>query len=295
MRVRVGVGVGTAAEAPDRLEEVVEGLSAGGFDSLWCSEVLSAPGFDPLTALAFVAGRFPGTKVGTTALLPGRNLLRLAKQLATVDQLSGGRLLVTFVPGLPDGPERATVGVAPADRGAAIETALPALRHLLAGEPWPGGPPPEGLAGVTLAPLPLQQPLDLWLGGMARSALVRCGRLADGWLPSRCTPETAAAGRVVVEQAAADAGRSIDPEHFGASIAYARRADDLRPLAAAPRWPGRAGTADAVPVGLAALRERIAAFVEVGFSKFVVRPLAAPRSWRAELAELADAVGDLQR
>ena len=295
MRVRIGVGVGGGAATPARLEEVVEGLHDGGFDSLWCSEVLSAPGFDPLTALAYVAGRFPGTKVGTTALLPGRNLLRLAKQLATVDQLSGGHLLVTFVPGLPDGPEHVAVGLPPAGRGAAIEAALPGLRRLLSGEPWTGGAPFEGLEGTTLAPLPLQQPLDLWLGGTARSALERCGRLADGWLPSRCAPEAAAAGRGVVEQAAADAGRSIDPEHFGVSVAYARRPDDLRMLLQGGRRSGRRGADDTVPVGFAALRARLTAFVELGFSKFVVRPVASPRSWRAELDQLADAVADLQR
>ncbi len=60
-------------------------------------------------ALGFLAGRRPGAKLGTTMLLPVRNLVRLAKQLATVDRLSGGNLLVTFVPGLAHGPERTVV------------------------------------------------------------------------------------------------------------------------------------------------------------------------------------------
>lgn len=291
MRVRIGVGIGPAVAEVRQLDEVVAGLGQGGFDSLWVSEILSAAGFDPLAALAYVAGRFPGTKVGTTALLPGRNLLRLAKQLATVDQLSSGRLLVVLVPGLAEGPERTAIGVDVPRRASAIEAGLPALRRLLAGEPWPGGAPLEGLDGLELAPLPLQQPLDLWLGGMAPASLERCGRLADGWLPSRCTPEMAAAGRAVVEQAAARAERSIDPEHFGASIAYAHRA---LPSRLPPRRGGGATPEEVIPVGLAALRERITAFVEVGFSKFVVRPLEAPDSWQAELEALAGAIADLQ-
>lgn len=291
MRVRIGIGVGAGAADPGQLAEVVEGVRAGGFDSIWLSEVLSAPGFDPLTALAYVAGRYPGTKVGTTALLPGRNLARLAKQLATVDQLSEGRLLVVLVPGLPTGPERAAVGVPVAARAAAIEEGLPMLRALLRGDPVVGGGNGDGAAGVPLAPLPLQQPLDLWLGGMARASLERCGRLADGWLPSRCTPEEAAAGRVVIEEAARRAGRAIDPEHFGASIAYDRGPLDEHPPAV--RGPMAADPAT-IPVGHSALRDRLAAFVDAGFSKFVVRPLGTPPSWRAELEELAAAVADLQ-
>ena len=78
---------------------------------------------------------------------------------------------------------------------------------------------------VKLSPLPVQQPLEVWLGGTVPAALERCGRLSDGWLPSLCTPDEAAAGRVVIEEAAAAAGRSISGEHFGMSIGYATRAD----------------------------------------------------------------------
>lgn len=293
MKVRIGIGLGVAPPSAPGLEELVGAMSAAGFDSIWLSEVLTAQSFDPLAALAWIAGRLPGTKVGTTILLPGRNLLRLAKQLATVDRLSGGRLLVTFVPGLAEGPEREAIGVPVAQRGDVIEEALPLLRRLLTGERVSHEGPTLHLVDAAVSPLPIQQPLDLWLGGMARRSLERCGRLADGWLPSRCTPAEAAEGRTVVEQAAAAAGRSIDPEHFGASVAYARK-----PLEALDgRLGGRAGrraTGELVPVGLGALRQRLEGFVEAGFSKFVVRPVEAPTSWTTELSELAEAVGDLQ-
>jgi hypothetical protein len=100
-----------------------------------------------------------------------------------------------------------------------------------------------------------------------------------------------AAGRVVIEDAAARAGRAISAEHFGVSIGYARGPIDpgtARNLARRPR------ALELTPVGLPALRERIEGFIAVGFSKFVVRPVAAPASWRAELEALAAAVGDLQ-
>jgi probable F420-dependent oxidoreductase len=225
-------------------------------------------------------------------LLPGRHVLRLAKQLASLDVLCRGRLLVTLVPGLTHEPERDAIGVDPRRRGAFIDEALPLLRRLWAGETVSH----DGAAGrfrdVTLSPLPVQRPLEVWLGGTVPAALERCGRLSDGWLPSLCTPEEAAAGRVVIEDAAARTGRSISSEHFGVSIGYARAPID--PATARLMTARRPRSVELTPVGLPALRERIERFIAVGFSKFVVRPVAAPASWRAELESLSAAVGDLQ-
>jgi alkanesulfonate monooxygenase SsuD/methylene tetrahydromethanopterin reductase-like flavin-dependent oxidoreductase (luciferase family) len=145
---------------------------------------------------------------------------------------------------------------------------------------------------VKLSPLPVQQPLEVWLGGTLPAALERCGRLSDGWLPSLCTPEEAAAGRVVIEEAAAKAERSISPEHFGMSIGYARAPID--PATARVMAARRPRSLELTPVGLPAVRQLIERFIAVGFSKFVLRPVVPPASWREELQTLAAAVGDLQ-
>jgi probable F420-dependent oxidoreductase len=292
MKVRIGVGAGGAGASPEALTELVAGVDELGFDSLWLSEVLTGPVLDPVVGLAWAAASRPRLKVGTTMLLPGRNVVRLAKQLASLDVLSRGRLLVTLVPGLTHPPEREAVGVDPGRRGAFIDEALPLLRRLWAGETLSHDGPAGRFRDVKLWPLPLQQPLEVWLGGTAPAALERCGRLSDGWLPSLCTPEEAAAGRAVIEEAAARAGRSISSEHFGASIAYAT--SPLEPATARALSARRPRALELTPVGLPALRRLIEQFVAVGFSKFVVRPLVAPASWRAELEALATAVGDLQ-
>jgi probable F420-dependent oxidoreductase len=219
-------------------------------------------------------------------------VLRLAKQLASLDVLCDGRLLVTLVPGLTYAPEREAIGVDPKRRGAFIDEALPLLRRLWAGETVTH----EGAAGtlreVRLSPLPVQRPLEVWLGGTVPAALERCGRLSDGWLPSLCTPEEAAAGRVVIEAAAARAGRSISGEHFGMSIGYAR--EPIDPATARAMATRRPRALELTPVGLPALRELLERFIAVGFSKFVLRPIVPPPSWRAELETLAAAVGHLQ-
>src|SRR5919198_262309 len=278
MKIRIGVGAAGASPTPDTLAELVTGLDDLGFDSLWLSEVLTGPVLDPVVGLAWAAASNPRVKLGTTALLPGRNVVRMAKQLASLDVLCGGRLLVTLVPGLTYAPERDAIGVEPKRRGAVIDDALPLLRRLWAGETVSH----EGSAGafrdVKLTPLPVQQPLEVWLGGTAPAALERCGRLSDGWLPSLCTPEEAAAGRVVIEEAAAKAGRTISAEHFGMSIGYARTPID--PATARVMATRRPRSVELTPVGLPAVRALLERFIAVGFSKFVLRPIVPPSSWR---------------
>ena len=292
MKIRIGVGAGSGPVTTEAMAELVTGLDELGFDSLWLSEVLTGPGLDPVVGLAWAGAGNPRVKVGTTMLLPGRNVLRLAKQLASLDVLTRGRLLVTLVPGLTYAPEREAIGLDPKQRGAFIDEALPLLRRLWAGETVNHDGPASRLQGVKLSPLPVQQPLEVWLGGTVPAALERCGRLSDGWLPSLCTPEEAAAGRRVIEEAATRAGRTISPEHFGMSIGYATA--PLDPAMARVMSARRPRSLELTPVGLPALRKWIEQFIAVGFSKFVVRPIVAPGSWRAELEALAEAVGDLQ-
>ena len=282
--VKVRIGVGGAVD-PLAMDVVVDALDQLGFDSLWLSEVLTAPIVDPLVGLAYAAAANPRLKLGTTMLLPGRNPIRVAKELATLDALSGGRLLITFVPGLTTSPERDAIGVEPRERGALIDEAIPRLRQLWAG---------DRVDGVVLSPLPHQQPLEAWLGGMAPAALERCGRLGDGWLPSLCTPDEAAQGKRVIDEAAARAGRVISAEHFGVSVGYARAPlSDRAVTAIAARSRGH-DPRSLVPTSLHQLRDHVKRFLDVGFSKFVVRPLAPPPSWRDELEDLASAVLDLQ-
>ena len=285
MKVRIGIGFGGADMSPDELCTVVDDMVDVGLDSLWLPEILSRPSYDPLLALAWVGAHNRKLKLGTTMLLPGRNLFRLAKQLASLDVLTNGRFLVTFVPGIAIGAEREAVGVPVRERGAAMDAAFPVVRRLLEG---------GEVEGFTLSPLPKQAVFSMWLGGMQRASLDRCGRLADGWLPSLCTPEDAAAGKRVIDDAAAAAGRVVDPEHFGVSISYATSADDLSSTAAEALRARNPASVEVLPVGLPALRDLLSRYLDVGFSKFVLRPLVPPASWRAELEGLAVGVGDLQ-
>src|ERR1700728_2285124 len=127
MKIRIVISAGGDDLGPDLMAALGRAVSEYGFDSLWLPEVLSRPGPDPLVGLAWVAGACPGLKVGTTMLLPGRNLVWLAKAIATLDVLSGGRFLLTFVPGLSIGAERRAVGIPTATRAEQMEGGLPVL------------------------------------------------------------------------------------------------------------------------------------------------------------------------
>jgi probable F420-dependent oxidoreductase len=296
VKIRIGISAGGESLGPEDMVALGRDISALGFDSLWLPEVLSRPGPDPLVGLAWLSGACPGLKIGTTMLLPGRNLVWLAKAVATLDLLSGGRFLLTFVPGLSIGGERHAIGIPSAERGTLMDEALPVLRRLWAGEVVSHQGPSGSFTDVSVSPRPVQDPFDVWLGGNAPAALERCGRLADGWIPALCTPEDAASGKKIIDDVAAEHGRAISPEHFGVSIAYAPVGLDLgsEALAALARRARGRPLPQIIPSGIAGLRDLIEQFLAVGFSKFIVRPLTPPAAWRAELESLAAGVGDLQ-
>jgi probable F420-dependent oxidoreductase len=296
MKVRIGFGLGTQGLRDDGdLVTVVDGLERLGFDSLWLSERVTGSAPDPIVALAFAAGRTRHLKFGTSVLvLPGRNPALLAKELATLDVLAGGRLLPAVGLGTPDPAEHQAFGVDRGERAAWFEEALPLIRRLWTEDSVDHDGERFTYKALTVRPKPLQQPIDVWLGGLSPSELRRTGRLGDGWLPSFCTPAEAAAGRVVVEEAAEQAGRAIDPEHYGALIPYVHgELPDRLVAALSARRPGVDPT-ELIPSGLDALHDSIERFVSHGVSKFVVVPVAEPADWDDELGMLADRLMGLQ-
>ena len=297
MKIRIGFGLGTRTltNDGDTFGPFVDTLEALNFDSLWLSERLTGEAPDPLAALAFAAGRTEKLKLGTSVLvLPGRNPVVLAKELATIDRLSGGRFLPAVGLGAPNPVEHRAFGVERSERAAWFDEALVLMRRLWTEDGVTHDGSRFHVSDVTLLPKPVQAPIDVWLGGQAPSELRRVGRLGDGWLPSFCTVNDVAEGWPVITATAAQHDRKIDPEHVGALIAYSDTGvpDAVRALLA-HRRPDLDPTR-VVPVGLPALRDRIEAFCEVGASKFVVVPLDDPPDWDEELHALADTLLALQ-
>jgi probable F420-dependent oxidoreductase len=296
MKIRIGYGLGAQrALTADRFNEMVDALEALRFDSLWLSERVSGDAPDPIIGLSVAAGRTKKLKLGTSVqVLPGRNPALLAKELASLDVLSGGRLLPGFGLGVVNPAEQQAFGVAREDRSAWFDEALPLVRRIWTEDAVDHDGTRFHYEGLRVLPKPVQQPPDVWLGGRAPAELRRCGRLGDGWLASFSTPEICAEGRPVIQEAAAAAGREVDPEHFGAMVFYSHGEvpEPIKQLIAA-RNP-EADPDDLVPSTIDALERQIERYVERDFSKLVLVPLQEPTDWHAELEPLAQRILALQ-
>ncbi|MDO8363346.1 MAG: TIGR03854 family LLM class F420-dependent oxidoreductase [Actinomycetota bacterium] len=292
MKVRIGVGLGVRTKLNDSgFGEVVDALEDLRFDSLWLSERIGGDAPDPLVAMAYAAGRTTRLKFGMSVMvLPGRNPIVLAKELATLDRMSGGRLLPAFGLGVADPHEQQAFGVERGARAKLFDEALQVLRGCWSPEPLTHHGPHFHYDELQVLPKPLQHHVDIWLGGIAPSELRRVGRVADGWLPSFITPDDAARGREVIEATAAEHGRHIDDDHFGTLIPYALGPVPDAVLAGlAQRRPDLADPSVLIPHGWDAVIDTIDRFVAVGTSKFVVLPIVEPGSPDAWLQHLEDA------
>src|SRR5687768_5617999 len=127
MKVRIAVAPGIQPLDRDGLAGLVDGLEALGFDTVWLSDVPMADVLDPIVGLSFAAGRTTRLKLGANVVPIGRNPMLLAKELAQLDRVSEGRLLLSLVPGLDQPGERAALGGV-RHRGAYLDEVIPLLR-----------------------------------------------------------------------------------------------------------------------------------------------------------------------
>lgn len=290
LSVRVGVGLSPLAPGPPDAGfwEMIEVLEEVGYDSIWLNDSPGRLGsLAPLPALAAVAARTGRLKLGTNVLvLPHRHPVVLARELATLDVLSGGRLLPAGGLGVDLPRELQATGVVKAERGPRVEESVAVIKQLWGGEPVSHRGRFWSFSDVVISPTPTRPRLELWLGGRAPAALRRIGRVADGWLASFARPDQVGEGIATIRAAAAAAGRSIDEDHYGATIFSAPEDEELPPpgdLLLDRLRPGLERR-DHVAVGTAATRELLERFLAVGATKFVLNPLTSnPAAWLEEL------------
>ncbi|MEU5883581.1 LLM class flavin-dependent oxidoreductase [Spirillospora sp. NPDC047279] len=297
MIVRIGYNTPAAVPDPDGLTALVLGLEREGFDSLWVSERATGPSADPVVALTYAAALTTRIKLGMSVMtLPGRRPALVAKELASLDRLARGRLLPAFGLGLRNAGEQQAFGVRREERAAIFEEALPLLRRFWAEDEVTHQGAHFQYDALRVLPKPAKRGFDVWMGGAADVELRRTGRLSDGWLAAFVTPAEGERGRLLVQQAAAEAGREVEEEHFGAVVPYRR--GPLPPEVESRLTRSRAvrGPAplDEVVPDLDGLESHLKRLVEAGLSKFVLAPLAPPADWDTELAETRDAVLHLQ-
>lgn len=258
----------------------VDLCEAGGVDSLWQSDRLVSrqPILESLATMGALAGRTRRLRFGMNVVsLALRDPVLLAKQCATIDVLSEGRLLPGFGIGSPQGPEWQALGIDTKTRGRRTDEALEIIGRL-----WrEDGVTFEGrhfrLRDASISPRPTRDDLPMWIGGGTEAAIRRTARYGTGWQAGAELP--AEAGRIVaaIKAAAAEIGRTIDGDHYGAAFPFyfgdRESAVMSGAMAAYARRTGRDPTKYFAVGDAATIVSRIAEYVAIGVEKFILRPV----------------------
>jgi probable F420-dependent oxidoreductase len=291
-KIRAGLGIAAFPfDAARDLFAFAERCERWGVDSLWQTDRLhgTPAGSEParsegaaraespvgqleaLATMAALAGCTERIKFGMNAVVASlRDPLVLAKQCATIDFLSRGRLLPVFGVGVEADPVWKATGRDPRERGRRADEALAIAQALWRGEEVHAEGRFFRYAGARIAPLPVQQPLPCWIGGSSAAAIRRTARLGTGWLAGLSPPEEVARVIAAIRAELAATGRKIDADHYGATLPC--RVGD--PDGAHAERFGRA-RAGLVAVGTPAeLVARARAYLAAGATKLVLIPLA---------------------
>lgn len=254
----------------------------GGVDSLWQTDRLVSrhPILECMTALAALAGATKRMKFGmNVASLGLRDPLLLAKQCATVDVLSGGRMLPAFGLGTARAPDWRATGRPTRARGKRSDEGLEIISRLWAGESVDFAGEFYRYEGASISPRPVQKTMPLWLGGSSAAAVRRTARFGTGWQGAFETPDETAEVIAAIRDAAKAAGRRIPDDHYGAAFAFRYGSWDDAPVAQSARAYrerlGRDPERAIVCGGTADIVRRIEAYVAAGASKFILRPIGA--------------------
>jgi probable F420-dependent oxidoreductase len=199
-----------------------------GYDSLWVGDhvVFNVPMLDPLLQLAQVAMLSEKLTIGTSVyLLPLRHPTPVAKQVATLDILSEGRLIFGVGVGGEFKTEFAACGVPVEERGSRMSEGIEMLRKLWSGEAVSHQGRHFSFPELRMLPKPARPGgPPIWAGGRAEAALARIGRQCDGWISYVVTPAMYRDGLQIIARAAEQAGRRI--ERFGTGHLLFMRIDD---------------------------------------------------------------------
>jgi probable F420-dependent oxidoreductase len=207
---------GASREAMEAGAESAERL---GWSTVWTTDHLIVPSadagdygqiYEAILSLAWIGARYSQVRLGTSVIvIPQRNAVLVAKELASLDALTGGRVIAGIGGGWNE-REYSNLGVADRFhvRGAYIEETVALWRHLWSGSTEPFHGRFHQFDDFTFGPLPVQgDRLRILIGGRARPAIERAGRIADGYHSSATSPTQYAERVPILQEAAESAGR----------------------------------------------------------------------------------------
>lgn len=223
MSVKIGLSGASvmAREGRQAFLEYIDTAEQSGWDSVWFSDRIVGPAWrmDPIAGMAIVTGRTERLKFGTGVLLMSvRSPVATARELATIDLLSNGRLVLGVGVGQESPAEYEAMGVRKKDRGKRLDEAIVLMRRLWNEDHVTYESEFLKLTDATIGMRPKQKNIPIWIGSRSEAGLRRTGRLGDGWLPTQLTPSEVADGIARIKGYAAETGRTIPDDHYGLQI-----------------------------------------------------------------------------
>ena len=260
----------------------VDLCDSGGVDSIWQSDriISTDANLECMSVMAALAGGTKRIKFGmNVASLGLRDPVLTAKQCATIDVLSAGRLLPAFGIGSSRSRDYIATGTPTAGRGKRMDEGLAIVSRLWAEESVTFIGSCYQLADASIFPKPVQTPLPLWVGGSSAKAIERTARWGTGWQAGIESPEQVAPVIKAVKAKALDLGRTIDEDHFGAGFGF-RFGSSADPIIARynkvlSERMGKDPSKYAAIGGEAEIMALLDEFRQAGAHKFILRPIAS--------------------
>lgn len=282
MTISAGLGIANFPFADARgFWRWVDLCENGGMDSLWQSDRLisNEPNLEVMSVMAALAGGTKRLKFGmNVASLGLRDPVLMAKACATIDVLSGGRLLPAFGVGSARSRDYIATNTPTKGRGARSAEGLEIMTRLWSETEVTFAGKYYQLDAASIAPQPVQSPLPLWVGGSAKQAIERTARWGTGWQAGIESPSEVAPVIQAIKAALPTYQRSIDEDHYGAGFAFRfGSANDavVTNYQEFLRKRLQKDPADFMAVGNASDIVSLATkFHQAGVHKFILRPLA---------------------
>jgi probable F420-dependent oxidoreductase len=301
-QVKIGVGFGLwrmGMPSARTIIAVAQKAEEWGLDSFWLSDHLLAPSpeLDVIATLSLLVSHTSKIKLGPSVLLLNiRHPVLVAKAFASLDYLSGGRMVMAVGTG-NNLADYAVCGVPVQDRGRRLDEGITVLRKLWTESSASFHGKFYDFENMSLEPRPQPRTnndsgtIDIWVGGRSDGALKRTARLADGYFASFQTPQEFSRSIATILDYAAGFGRA--EARIESGLILLCRVTDSRERALAEIKPflGALGprTEQFVERGVfgspADIRSRLQQYVETGLNKFVLWPIAGAQEW-AEQVEL---------
>jgi probable F420-dependent oxidoreductase len=271
--MRIGLHLPQFGKSPQDLATVAQRAEAEGYASIWVSDhiLMPPPGgalpiadlLEPLVSLGYVAAVTKTIRLATSVIVvPYRNAIHLAKELATLDRLCGARLTVGLGTGWLEQEFRA-LNAPYEKRGAYTDETIRLMRALWANPSADFQGEFFKLGGMHFAPGPINGNIPIWIGGLSRRAIRRAVELGDGWHGSRLTPDEYAERLKWLLQIAAKTERKLD------SFVISHRVY----IGFASKWTETGGYVRGILAPAAELADYLNRFAALGVQELLVTPL----------------------